>query len=93
MVVYRYLHNHWDIFSKNMGHNKAIFMTIKPVQANIKRHKLLTFDNLRLGNWDIRFRWHIAFGGFLIGFITKDDLIRSVLSSHDEFLKFKESIM
>ena len=24
--------------------------------------------------------------------ITKDDLIRSVLSSHDEFLKFKESI-
>ncbi|EOG6897060.1 hypothetical protein, partial [Flavobacterium psychrophilum] len=31
----------------------------------------LTRDNLRLGNWDIRFRWYIAVGGFIFGFITK----------------------
>ena len=31
----------------------------------------LTRDNLRLGNWDIRFRWYIAGVGFIIGFITK----------------------
>ena len=29
----------------------------------------LTRDNLRLGNWDIRFRWSIAIGTFIIGFI------------------------
>lgn len=32
---------------------------------------ILTRDNLRLGNWDIRFRWYIAIGGFIFGFITK----------------------
>ena len=31
----------------------------------------LTRDNLRLGNWDIRFRWYIAVAGFIIGIITK----------------------
>lgn len=31
----------------------------------------LTRDNLRLENWDIRFRWYIAIGGFIIGFLTK----------------------
>jgi len=31
----------------------------------------LTMDNLRLGNWDIRFRWLIAVITFLIGFIVK----------------------
>lgn len=31
----------------------------------------LTKDSLRLGNWDIRFRWYIAAFGFLIGIITK----------------------
>jgi hypothetical protein len=31
----------------------------------------LTRDNLRLGNWDIRFRWWIAVGGFVSGFIIK----------------------
>lgn len=31
----------------------------------------LTSDNLRLGNWDIRFRWYIAVGGFIFGFIIK----------------------
>lgn len=31
----------------------------------------LTRDNLRLGNWDIRFRWYIAATSFIIGFIIK----------------------
>ena len=31
----------------------------------------LTRDNLRLGNWDIRFRWYIAVFSFIIGFIIK----------------------
>ncbi|MBF8150701.1 hypothetical protein ITJ86_12385 [Winogradskyella sp. F6397] len=31
----------------------------------------LTRDNLRLGNWDIRFRWLIAVITFLIGFIVE----------------------
>jgi hypothetical protein len=31
----------------------------------------LTRDNLRLGNWDIRFRWYIAVTSFIIGFIIK----------------------
>jgi len=31
----------------------------------------LTRDNLRLGNWDIRFRWYIAVISFIIGFIIK----------------------
>jgi hypothetical protein len=33
--------------------------------------KELTTDNLRLGNWDIRFRWYITVGGFLLGIIVK----------------------
>ncbi len=33
--------------------------------------KGLTRDNLRLNNWDIRFRWYLALGGFIIGVITK----------------------
>ena len=28
-------------------------------------------DNLRLKNWDIRFRWLIALGSFVFGFILK----------------------
>jgi hypothetical protein len=31
--------------------------------------QLLTRDNLRLSNWDIRFRWLIAIGSFIIGLI------------------------
>ncbi len=31
----------------------------------------LTRDNLRLENWDIRFRWYIASGSFIFGFIVK----------------------
>lgn len=31
----------------------------------------LTEDNLRLQNWDIRFRWYIAIGTFILGLITK----------------------
>ncbi|QHI38011.1 hypothetical protein IMCC3317_33940 [Kordia antarctica] len=31
----------------------------------------LTKDNLRLGNWDIRFRWYITISAFIIGIIVK----------------------
>jgi hypothetical protein len=31
----------------------------------------LTEDNLRLQNWDIRFRWYIAIGTFILGLIIK----------------------
>ena len=31
----------------------------------------LTEDNLRLQNWDIRFRWYIAIGTFILGVIIK----------------------
>ena len=31
----------------------------------------LTKDNLRLANWDVRFRWYIAVISFIIGFIIK----------------------
>ena len=31
----------------------------------------LTRDNLRLSNWDIRFRWYIAIISFILGFIIK----------------------
>jgi len=39
----------------------------------VKEEKIreLTIDNLRLGNWDIRFRWYIAIGSFIVGFIIK----------------------
>jgi hypothetical protein len=33
--------------------------------------RTLTIDNLRLGNWDIRFRWYLATGSFLLGIIVK----------------------
>ncbi|MGJ5642810.1 hypothetical protein [Formosa sp. S-31] len=36
-----------------------------------KQIRGLTIDNLRLNNWDIRFRWVIAVITFIIGFITK----------------------
>ncbi len=35
-----------------------------------KQIQNLTRDNLRLNNWDIRFRWLIAIGTFIAGIIT-----------------------
>lgn len=43
----------------------------KSIQGLESHIRILTRDNLRLGNWDIRFRWLIAIITFLIGFIVK----------------------
>jgi len=42
--------------------------SIREKEAQINN---LTIDNLRLGNWDVRFRWLIAIITFTVGFITK----------------------
>lgn len=43
----------------------------KSIRNKEEEIRNLTRDNLRLGNWDIRFRWYIAVGCFIFGFITK----------------------
>ncbi|RKS42512.1 hypothetical protein BC962_3270 [Gillisia mitskevichiae] len=43
----------------------------KSIRAKEEQIQTLTRDNLRLGNWDIRFRWYIAIITFVIGFIIK----------------------
>ncbi|GIZ10105.1 MULTISPECIES: hypothetical protein [Flavobacterium] len=48
--------------------NSEYTKTLRQKEAEIRN---LTRDNLRLNNWDIRFRWVIAIITFLIGFITK----------------------
>jgi len=50
---------------KNHLENKN---NIEYLETQIKK---LTRDNLRLNNWDIRFRWYMAGIGFVIGFIMK----------------------
>ncbi|KDN55056.1 hypothetical protein [Flavobacterium seoulense] len=43
----------------------------KSIRDKEDQIRSLTRDNLRLGNWDIRFRWYIAIISFIIGFIIK----------------------
>ncbi len=43
----------------------------KSIREKENQIRNLTRDNLRLGNWDIRFRWYIAVISFIIGFIIK----------------------
>ncbi len=44
----------------------------KEVRENLEGQiRELTRDNLRLNNWDIRFRWLIAIATFLTGFFIK----------------------
>ncbi|WP_397447846.1 hypothetical protein [Polaribacter sp. R77954] len=50
--------------NENLEYQKSI----RNMENKIRK---LTTDNLRLGNWDIRFRWYIAIIGFLLGIITK----------------------
>ncbi|QXP61585.1 hypothetical protein [Olleya sp. HaHaR_3_96] len=66
-----------DDFLLNGGFEK-IELEINSKSEFLKEKELLEYDNLRLqkenlrlGNWDIRFRWLIALITFLIGFITK----------------------
>ena len=44
---------------------------LKSIRTKDEKIKELTIDNLRLGNWDIRFRWYIAIGSFIVGIIVK----------------------
>lgn len=43
----------------------------KTIRSQSEKISNLTTDNLRLNNWDIRFRWAIAIGSFLGGIIIK----------------------
>lgn len=43
----------------------------KSIREKESQIRNLTTDNLRLGNWDIRFRWLIAFITFLLGIFFK----------------------
>lgn len=67
----RYVANSNDIFDiQKIGIKKYLEdkNNIVYLETQIKK---LTRDNLRLNNWDIRFRWVIAACSFVIGFITK----------------------
>lgn len=50
--------------NENLEYQKSI----RNMENKIRK---LTTDNLRLENWDIRFRWYLAIIGFLLGIITK----------------------
>lgn len=48
--------------------NSEYQLSIRDKEEQIRN---LTRDNLRLGNWDVRFRWLIAIITFVIGFLIK----------------------
>jgi len=43
----------------------------KSIRGLESQNRNLTRDNLRLENWDIRFRWYIAIGSFIVGFVLE----------------------
>lgn len=53
-----------ELQKENLEYQKSI----RDLENQIRN---LNRDNLRLGNWDIRFRWLIAIITFIIGFIVK----------------------
>ncbi|PIA80372.1 hypothetical protein BFR04_17070 [Gaetbulibacter sp. 4G1] len=55
----------------NLNLQKENFEHQKSIRGLENQIRNLTRDNLRLNNWDIRFRWLIAIIAFIIGFITK----------------------
>ncbi|WP_417860872.1 hypothetical protein [Winogradskyella sediminis] len=55
----------------NLELQKENFEYQKSIREKEEQIRNLTTDNLRLGNWDIRFRWLIAVITFIIGFIAK----------------------
>ncbi|AWG22891.1 hypothetical protein FFWV33_15840 [Flavobacterium faecale] len=55
----------------NLKLQKEAFEYQKSIRIKEDQIRNLTSDNLRLGNWDIRFRWYIALISFIIGFIIK----------------------
>jgi hypothetical protein len=60
-----------DLELKNLELQKENFEYHKSIRNKEEQIRNLTRDNLRLGNWDIRFRWLIAIITFLIGFVVK----------------------
>lgn len=60
-----------NLETENLKLQKEVFEYQKSIRNKEDQIRNLTKDNLRLGNWDIRFRWYIAIGGFIFGFITK----------------------
>jgi hypothetical protein len=56
---------------ENLKLQKESSEYIKSLRQKEEEIRNLTRDNLRLGNWDIRFRWYIAIISFIIGFIIK----------------------
>jgi len=60
-----------DLEISNLEIQKETLEYQKSIRDKEAQIRNLTTDNLRLGNWDIRFRWLIAFLTFVIGFIVK----------------------
>ncbi|WP_431136937.1 hypothetical protein [Psychroserpens mesophilus] len=60
-----------DLEISNLELQQENFTYQKSIRAKEEQIRNLTKANLRLGNWDIRFRWYIAIVSFIIGFIIK----------------------
>jgi hypothetical protein len=58
-------------YTKSEIDEKAILEKSDQKENLEEQIRKLTRDNLRLGNWDIRFRWYIAVITFILGFIIK----------------------
>jgi|TARA_R100000541_G_C1880642_1_gene82240 hypothetical protein len=56
---------------ENLELQKENFNYQKSIRNKESQIRDLTRDNLRLGNWDIRFRWLIAIATFVAGFILR----------------------
>jgi hypothetical protein len=56
---------------ENSKLQKESFEYQKTIRSQSVKISNLTTDNLRLNNLDIRFRWYISIGSFLVGIITK----------------------
>ena len=60
-----------DLTVRNLDLQNEAYEYQRKIRDKETQIRKLTSDNLRLNNWDIRFRWVIAFITFIIGFITK----------------------
>lgn len=56
---------------KNLELQKENFEHLKLIRNKEERIRNLTSENLKLGNWDIKFRWFIVAISFIFGLITK----------------------
>jgi len=60
-----------NLEQKNLILQNENFEYQKAIRDKQEQILMLTKDNLRLNNWDIRFRWAIAVVSFIIGLILK----------------------